>query len=626
MDEKKFREIGFKCGLEMHQQLKTDRKLFCNCPAGYRNDAPDAEIIRHMRPTLSELGEYDGTALMEFKTQKRVIYQLYRDNMCTYEMDDTPPFVINKFALDIGIKLALMLNCAIVDELHVSRKQYLDGSIPTGFQRTAVVGVGGWVPFKGRKIILSHVCLEEDACREVLDEEHTIIFRTDRLSIPLLEVITDPVLETPQEAREVNELLGRLLKASGLVRRGIGSVRQDVNVSISGGTRVEMKGISKTGYVDKMTAIEAFRQKHLLDIRDELKRRGYTKNSFNPIKKNVTFVLQNISSGFIVKALDSGRQLGAVKLPGFKGLLKREIQPGRTFADEFSGRVRVIACIDQLPNIAVSDMKLEDIDDIVWSKLGKELEISDNDIIVLTWGPIQDVITAMNEIVIRAGEAFDGVPNETRQHLKDYTTAFERILPGPDRMYPDTDSPPVEITACTISNFEKILPIRAYELEEKWQKLGVPERLAQLAVVSPIRELFDKLVNHNSIKPAKLYAVLKTAYKLNPEVAGFDSDVLAAIFEAEGKGKVSLSEVKRLFAESSPDSLKANFDRLMNNKAKINDGLLQQAVAEAISRVDGDKFRSENDKVNFLTGEIIRKFNGSVDGEKVNELIKAKLQ
>ena len=141
MNEKIFQELGFKCGLEIHQQLLTKTKLFCNCPTGYRNDMPDAEIIRHMRPTLSELGEYDGTALMEFKTKKRVVYQLYRDNMCTYEMDDTPPFKINMQALEIAIRLALMLNCSIVDELHVSRKQYLDGSIPTGFQRTAVVGV-----------------------------------------------------------------------------------------------------------------------------------------------------------------------------------------------------------------------------------------------------------------------------------------------------------------------------------------------------------------------------------------------------------------------------------------------------------------------------------------------------
>src|SRR5512136_1509207 len=152
ISDDKFYQLGFKCGLEIHQQLLTSRKLFCRCPAGYRNDKPDGKIIRHMRPTMSELGVYDGTALMEFKTKKNVTYQLYRDTVCTYEFDDTPPFPVNQEAVDIGMHIALMLNCSIVDELHVSRKQYLDGSIPTGFQRTMIVGVNGSIPYKDRRI------------------------------------------------------------------------------------------------------------------------------------------------------------------------------------------------------------------------------------------------------------------------------------------------------------------------------------------------------------------------------------------------------------------------------------------------------------------------------------------
>jgi glutamyl-tRNA(Gln) amidotransferase subunit E len=562
MNEVTFRKLGFKCGLEIHQQLLTETKLFCNCPAGYRNDSPNAEIIRHMRPTLSELGEYDGTALMEFKTKKRVIYQLYRENMCTYEMDDTPPFVINKKALEIGIRLALMLNCAIVDELHVSRKQYLDGSIPTGFQRTAVVGVAGWVPYQGRKIMLSHVCLEEDACREVLDIGHDIVFRTDRLSIPLLEVITRPVLETPQEARLVNELLGRLLKASGLVRRGIGSVRQDVNVSIEGGARVELKGISKTGYVEKMTAIEALRQKHLLDIKSELEKRSLRRSAIEITKTDITSLLRKSSSSLITRALDSGKRIGAVKLPGFKGLLKREIQPGRTFGDEFSGRVRVIACIDQLPNIAVSEIPLDGLDDETWAKVGNKMDVSDADLIVLTWGPQQDLDTAMNEIEIRAGEAFDGVPNETRQHLKDYTTTFERILPGPDRMYPDTDSPPVAIKACTINEYEKTLPDKAYMLEDKWEKLGADPSIAKLAVVSNFRRLFDNIIGRQIIEPSRLYAVLKKASTGN-NLDEFDYDMVAGILDVAGPLNLTNTELVKLLSESSRDTLHSNFESLI---------------------------------------------------------------
>ena len=163
-----YKSMGLIVGLEIHQQLKTEKKLFCNCPAIIRNDPPDATIVRHMRPTLSELGEYDGTALMEFRTKKNVTYQLHVNTICTYEMDDTPPFPINQKALDISIEISLLLGCSIVNELHVSRKQYLDGSIPTGFQRTTIVGLNGSIPLDGNDIEIIQLGLEEDACREIL--------------------------------------------------------------------------------------------------------------------------------------------------------------------------------------------------------------------------------------------------------------------------------------------------------------------------------------------------------------------------------------------------------------------------------------------------------------------------
>lgn len=620
MNKKLFKEIGFKCGLEIHQQLKTSEKLFCNCPTTYRNDAPDAEIIRHMRPTLSELGEYDGTALMEFKTKKRVIYQLYRDNMCTYEMDDTPPFEINKKALKIAIRLALMLNCAIVDELHVSRKQYLDGSIPTGFQRTAVVGVGGWVPYKGRKIMLSHICLEEDACREISDKGHNIIFRTDRLSFPLLEVITQPVLESPKEAREVNELIGRMLKASGLVRRGIGSVRQDVNVSITGGTRVEIKGISKTKYTERMTEIEALRQKHLLDIKDDLEKRGYNKAGFKPVKKDVTDIVNKRPSSLITLMIDSGNRFGAVKLPGFAGLLKREIQPGRTFADEFSGRVKVIACLDEMPNIAVNEIPLPMISSDCWNKLMKELDFSDKDAIILTWGPKNDIITAVNEIAGRAEEAFDGVPNDTRQHLSDFTTGFERVLPGPDRMYPDTDSPPVTIPACDIANYEKSLPKRSWEYESEWVKLGTPEYISHKVVVSPFLEMFDKLVKQDSINPVKLYSILKRAYKVNKSAADFNVNTIANIFDIQKQGHLSLKIVEELLCNSSSAELKSNFAKLISGKPELSDDDIRQTIAETAKQAEQIDFTNADSKINYIIGAVVNKLDGMIDGGRVKVL------
>ncbi len=267
--------VGLICGLEVHQQLLTERKLFCHCPAGRYTRTHDGTVLRHMRPTLSELGVYDGTALMEFKTRKHIVYLLNRENTCTYEMDDTPPFPVNQQAVDVAIEQCLMLGCDIVDEVHIARKQYLDGSIPTGFQRTAIVGVNGRLPFRGRELSITQVSVEEDSCREVSDRGHLIVWRTDRLGMPLIETVTGPDLRTPEEAEEAILLVGRVCRSTGHVRVGMGASRQDVNVSVRGGRRVEIKGVPQAGWARRLVHGEAWRQVNLLRLRDELHRRGF---------------------------------------------------------------------------------------------------------------------------------------------------------------------------------------------------------------------------------------------------------------------------------------------------------------------------------------------------------------
>src|SRR5512147_3262709 len=270
-----YQSVGLIAGLEVHQQLLTATKMFCRCPAGMYTEDHDGVVLRHMRPTLSELGEYDGTALMEFKTKKNIIYLLHEGNVCTYEMDDTPPFPVNQEAVDIAIEQCLMLACDIVDEVHIARKQYLDGSIPTGFQRTAIVGVNGRLPFRGRTLSITQVSVEEDSCREVSDKGHLIVWRTDRLGMPLIETVTGPDLRTPDEVEEAILLIGRVGRSTGHVRVGIGASRQDVNVSVRGGRRVEIKGVPQAGWAPRLVHGEAWRQVNLLRLRDELHRRGF---------------------------------------------------------------------------------------------------------------------------------------------------------------------------------------------------------------------------------------------------------------------------------------------------------------------------------------------------------------
>lgn len=496
-DYTELRELGFRGGLETHQQLATAGKLFCRCATRIRNDEHHQEILRHMRPTLSEFGEYDGTALMEFKTKKQVHYLLYNDSVCTYEMDDTPPFHANPEAINSALQLAMMFNMSLVDELHITRKQYLDGSIPTGFQRTAIVGVNGMIPFLGRELHFIQMSMEEDACREVSDIGHHVIFRTDRLSIPLVEPVTAPELRTPLEMAIAAKLIGETMRSTHLVRRGIGSVRQDVNVSIRGGTRVEIKGVAKIGYIEPLSKTEAYRQKALLDLRHQLKTSDLTADRFKP-EFTVLKKIPAAGEGFNPDKLESENHKAAVMiLPGFKKFIDWPTQPGLSFLDELRGRIRVIACLEYNPVLTEATKVLR-----------ANMNIFPEDAALVFAGPEEDLETTVKEICIRIDEAFQGIPPETRQALPDGNTDFERILPGADRMYPDTDLPPQPIPACTFDKLQKLLPKKPWERRDIYRKLGLSDHLMDRLLNLELCDLYDDLLTSTELKPGPLASLL----------------------------------------------------------------------------------------------------------------------
>ncbi|MCK9203174.1 MAG: Glu-tRNA(Gln) amidotransferase subunit GatE [Bacteroidales bacterium] len=449
--------ICFMSGLEVHQQLKTRKKLFCRCPSGIyqKPDDFDAELIRHMRPTLSELGEYDGTALMEFRTRKNIIYRIKNQSACTYEVDDTPPFPLNMDALGISIDIALLSKMKVVGEVHITRKQYLDGSIPTGFQRTAIIGIEGEIELKNKKVRLIQLSLEEDACREVSDIGHIRVFRTDRLGMPLIETVTYPDFKNPDEVKEGADYIRFLNRSTGKVLTGIGSTRADVNVSCKGGTRVEIKGVSHTSWMPELTHNEAFRQWALLAIKEILNAKVKDKTSWKISWKEVKpkdFKLENLG---VPK--NSTLKVYIVNLPQFQGILSHFTQPGKMFADEFSDRLKVIACLEK-PNMVHSEMFDDIVGEKAWTKVRSLLGSKDGDAQIIFWGPEDDIKTALETIEERGKMAFTGVPNETRKSFEDGTTIFERVLPGADRMYPDTDSAPIPLDDAAIDEAIKRLP------------------------------------------------------------------------------------------------------------------------------------------------------------------------
>jgi len=500
--QKDYDRIGFMSGLEVHQQLDTKKKLFCNCPAGLYNKSDDfnAELIRHMRPTLSELGEYDGTALMEFRTKKEIVYRVKNETTCTYEVDDTPPFPLNREALDVAIEISLLSKQNIVGEVHITRKQYLDGSIPTGFQRTAIIGVGGEIPLKHKKIRLIQLSLEEDSCREISDVGHVRVFKTDRLGMPLIETVTYPDCVNPDEVKETCDYIRFLNRSTGKVRTGIGAGREDVNVSCRGGERVEIKGVAHTRWIPELTHKEAFRQWALLAIKDKLcKKVDHPSNwkvKFEYLKDHPI----NISCDHIQKAREEGLQLLAINLPHFKGILSHFTQVGKIFANELSERLKVIACIE-LPNMAHT----EELDPSVckddFKQIAALLNAGSDDAQLIVWGPEEDLETALETIEERCKMAFEGVPNETRKSFENGTTIFERVLPGADRMYPDTDSAPIPLEDKHINDIGNNLPEEVIDRYNTMQKWGIPEDTYTYIFKKNHFPLIERIVKELDVDP-----------------------------------------------------------------------------------------------------------------------------
>jgi glutamyl-tRNA(Gln) amidotransferase subunit E len=493
-----YKRIGFKSGLEVHQQLKTKSKLFCRCPAGiyHNHDDYDAEVIRHMRPTLSEMGVYDGTALMEFKTRKEITYRINNQTACTYEVDDTPPFFIDHEALEIAIRIALAAKMNIVGEVHITRKQYLDGSIPTGFQRSAIVSVEGFLQLREKKVRLIQLSLEEDSCREVSDKGHKRVYKTDRLGMPLIETVTYPDCLTPDELAEAAEYIRFLNRSTGMVRTGMGAAREDVNVSCEGGSRAEIKGVAHIKWIPELSHNESFRQYALLNLRSKLRKKIPDPLAWSIKTKEITETDQHLHFAPVRAALDRGEKVIAVNLPGCRGTLSHFTQPGLIFADEISDRLKVIACIEK-PNMIHS----EEIGTINFNDLFHDIAIwfsaAEDDTQIILWGPDEDIPTAIETVDERIRLALAGVPNETRKAFADGTTMFERVLPGRDRMYPDTDSQPIPVSNELLEHLGRDLPVDISERFRQLKEWSVPEDtwhyLLKRNLVGMIEKIGDNL-------------------------------------------------------------------------------------------------------------------------------------
>ena len=252
-------KLGFKSGLEIHQQLDGDgKKLFCNCPSLLRSDEPDFIVERRLHAVAGESGEVDVAAKHEAVLDKKFVYQGY-DTTCLVELDEEPPHLINQEALKVAIQISLLLNCRIQTISQIMRKTVIDGSNTGGFQRTVLIARDGYVETSQGRVGIENVFLEEDSARPVSRDENKVVFKLDRLGIPLVEIATKPDIKNAEHAKETALTIGQILRLCK-VRRGIGTIRQDINISVKGSNRVELKGFQDQKIMIKTVENEVNRQ------------------------------------------------------------------------------------------------------------------------------------------------------------------------------------------------------------------------------------------------------------------------------------------------------------------------------------------------------------------------------
>ncbi|TLX95351.1 MAG: Glu-tRNA(Gln) amidotransferase subunit GatE, partial [Thaumarchaeota archaeon] len=329
--------VGLKVGIEVHQQLATKKKLFCSCPI-VKSETLPFQFERRLRPTQSELGHIDPAAVFEFAKGRSNVYRWNPESSCLVEADEEPPHRMNEEAIDTTILIAQLLHSDVVDEIHVMRKIVIDGSNTSGFQRTAVIALGGELSVEGEEVGVQTVTLEEDAARILGEDANSRFFALDRLGVPLVEISLDPIMGIPEQVEKAALYLGRALRSTGRVARGLGTIRQDLNISTTGGSVVEVKGVQKLNLVAKVIGYELTRQVGLGRIAEEIKKRGIRR--VRCTTKDVTEVFRSASSKVLSKSVKSGERVVCVSAEGLAGLLGYEPYPGIRLGKELAEMAR----------------------------------------------------------------------------------------------------------------------------------------------------------------------------------------------------------------------------------------------------------------------------------------------
>lgn len=607
-----YKALGLVAGIEIHQQLDTKEKLFCHCPTTLREIAEhNGEFSRYLRATVSEMGEIDRAAQEEMKHDRLFRYYTY-DTTCLVENDEEPPAPVNDEALSVCLMIAKMFGMTPVPQVHIMRKLVIDGSNTSGFQRTALIAFNGALPDGG---MIETICLEEEAAQRVKDE----VFSLDRLGIPLVEITTSPCMRTPEDVQKMAEHIGMVLRSTGKVKRGLGTIRQDVNISIAQGARVEIKGVQELDLIAEVVRREVQRQQSLVAIRDELRKRGASADAVAGV--DVTELFKETKSVVLKKA----KKILAITLKGFAGFVGREIQPERRLGSEMSDYAKKcgvggIFHTDELPAYGVT------ADEV--GILRTYMHAGEQDCVILVAGTGgKQASCAINQVITRAKLALSDkpVPEETRKMLESGSTAYMRPLPGAARMYPETDVLPVLIDDARWGAV--VIPELLTEKAQRFaQEYGIEKNYALQLASSEKLPLFYQAVNEGIKPKLAAFSILSTSTELRRE--GVDMQKISDqayldVWHAVDSGKAAREAIPDLFRNIAAGSTSAEA------LGKLAPAVSREELEKIIKKIIADRkdFIAQKGKAALgpLMGVVMAEVRGSVDGKVVSEILKKEI-
>jgi len=638
--------LNLKVGFEIHQQLATNSKLFCNCSCEEAKEY-DSSFVRKLRPTQSELGAYDPAAMFEFSKMHIVKYHAAVGSSCLVEADEEPPHDVSPEALETALIFSLALHSKVMDEIHVMRKIVIDGSNTTGFQRTMLVASGGYLDIAGKRVGVQSISLEEDAAKLIGDEKGVRKFGLDRLGVPLVEIALEPVTGKPSEIMQVALTLGRLLRASKRVARGLGSIRQDINISVQNGAVVEVKGVQQLDQLVKVIDHEIQRQYGLIVIAQKLKEKNVDIKKVGDRIEDVTDILGNKASSRIVKKiLEGGGRIIAIKVPGFAGMIGFEPYKDIRLGRELGKLVKFydidgVFHSDELPNYGITEEEV--------AAVKQRLQMNDNDAFVILGGPNDKVKFATEAIILRLKAAVDRVPAETRAATPDGETVFLRPRPGVARMYPETDILPIAITDSMLVSLADKVPRQWDEIVDSLaKKYNLNRKLASQIFDSDYLNVFEEIASKTKIKPTFIVVKL-TEDLISLQRQGLDDsvltdDVIKDIFTRLDRGSITKESVVLIFErlmKNEPTTVK-----IVNEQINVKEDMETKIVNAAIETVGTssisdeelskglDKIISNNmaiikekgaNALSTLMGRAMAEYRGKANGQKVNAMLKDKM-